>query len=228
MAIVIDDEEYNLLLKRSERLRRIDEGEDRDEDRGFVRLNRRDARKVLDDLEHAEQLISDLQAAGTALVELKREQDVTYCVAMFHHKFGYPVRTTPQIPSDDEVRFRGKLLVEEFIETLRAMFADPIFEGRCYGRGYIDHAEALLFEVIREGEVMVDLVELADGLCDLDYITEGTRQYFGIPRADVLKEVQRSNMDKSLSKDTIGKPVKPEGWKPPDILAVLRARGWSG
>ena len=81
-------------------------------------------------------------------------------------------------------------------------------------------------QIISHGPVEVDMEELADGLCDLDYIVEGTRQYFGIPRAAILKEVHRANMEKSKAKDAAGKPMKLEGWNPPDIGGVLRTHGW--
>lgn len=77
---------------------------------------------------------------------------------------------------------------------------------------------------IREG----DLVEMADALTDLLYVTYGAMIEHGFPADDLFVEVQRSNMSK-LGSD--GKPICREDGKVlkgpdfsmPDIAGVL---GW--
>ena len=96
-----------------------------------------------------------------------------------------------------------------------------------------------------------DVVEVADGLADLAYVTAGTAIEWGIPLVPVLDEVHASNMAKFppclecdglglviLSSeerycavcggrgrlrvlDENGKVKKPEGWEPPDVARVL-------
>ena len=98
-----------------------------------------------------------------------------------------------------------------------------------------------------------DVVEVADGLADLAYVTAGTAIEFGIPLDLVSDEVQRSKMAKfppcssclgtgtgdvgGLTPchaegccngnvrvlDENGKVQKPEGWTPPDIAGVMEA-----
>ncbi len=90
-----------------------------------------------------------------------------------------------------------------------------------------------------------DMVELADGLADIVYVTVGTAVAYGIPFDRVFAEVQRSNMAKTVPcpkcpplihdarcpecggrgrvmlRDAGGKVVKPPGWTPPDVAGVL-------
>jgi predicted HAD superfamily Cof-like phosphohydrolase len=139
------------------------------------------------------------------------------CVRAFHEAMGVPVVTTPSVPSDKRVRLRASLVCEEFIETMRSLFDE---------RFLIDEAELCLKKAIATYDVNVDLPELADGLCDLDYVVEGTRLEFGIPGEAVLEEVQRSNATK------FGAPVRADGkilkgpnYSPPDIARVLARHG---
>lgn len=79
------------------------------------------------------------------------------------------------------------------------------------------------------GEVLAAIltdnyVEIADGLADLIYVTVGTAISYGIPINKVFAEVQRSNMTKSMEKDTKsvkGKTLKGPDWSPPDIPKIL-------
>ena len=67
-----------------------------------------------------------------------------------------------------------------------------------------------------------DVVEVADALADLLYVTYGTAISFGIDIRPIFKEVQRSNMNKlggATRED--GKVLKPEGWQPPVIKPLL-------
>lgn len=72
-----------------------------------------------------------------------------------------------------------------------------------------------------------DIIEVADGLADILYVTYGAAAEFGIDIDEVFAEVHRSNMSK-LGKD--GKPVlredgkvlKGPNFRPPDIPAILK------
>ena len=55
-----------------------------------------------------------------------------------------------------------------------------------------------------------DLVEIADALTDILYVTYGAAHSFGVPIDECFKEVQRSNMSK-LGED--GKPIYREDGK---------------
>lgn len=109
----------------------------------------------------------------------------------FHRRFGVPILDQPQIPSDTRRHLRAALIAEEALELTTA----------------IDGA---------------DLVGIADGIADVIYVAIGAALEFGIPLEKVWDEVHRTNMLKvggSMRED--GKILKPEGWTPPDIAAVL-------
>lgn len=116
-------------------------------------------------------------------------------VTAFHAATGLPVVTTPTY-HPERVALRVSLLLEEARETCDAMIAG-------------------------------DMVEIADGLADVIYVAVGAAIEFGIPLERVWAEVQRSNMAKvdpatgKVKRREDGKVLKPEGWTPPDIAAVL-------
>ena len=140
-------------------------------------------------------------------------------VAEFQKAFGYPIADKPQVPSDEAVRFRMRLIGDEFCEALGAAFAS---------RDRVVDIRERILNLIDSGVVEVDMPEFADALGDLDYVVEGTRLTFGIDGAPVAAEIQRSNMAKvgGPKRESDGKQLKPPGWTPPDIAGVLRKQGW--
>jgi predicted HAD superfamily Cof-like phosphohydrolase len=82
-------------------------------------------------------------------------------------------------------------------------------------------------EIIQEAKkneagVLVTSPELIDGLCDLLYVTYGWAVELGIDLEPAFEAVHEANMKKGpgpVRED--GKKLKPEGWEPPDIAAVL-------
>lgn len=93
--------------------------------------------------------------------------------------------------------------------------------------------QALRYELIREELEELkdaidagDLVEIADALTDILYVTYGAGHAFGIALDNTFDEVQRSNMSK-LGED--GKPIyredgkvlKGPGYFPPNIVLYM-------
>lgn len=116
-------------------------------------------------------------------------------VVEFHEAFGAPVAWSPTVPSFERRKLRVKLLLEEVLEF----------------------AEASGVEVSCHPEVCADplpeppnLVEAADALSDIHYVTQGAALEWGIPLAKCVREVHRSNMSK-LGED--GKPILREDGK---------------
>ena len=67
-----------------------------------------------------------------------------------------------------------------------------------------------------------DFVGSIDGMCDLLYVVLGTAEAFGIDIVPYFNEVHRTNMLKEKGiMDRWGKIIKPEGWQPPNISAIL-------
>ena len=46
-------------------------------------------------------------------------------VTEFHRTYSHPVRETPGPISDERMRFRARLIAEEFFEVLEAIFTEP-------------------------------------------------------------------------------------------------------
>lgn len=67
------------------------------------------------------------------------------------------------------------------------------------------------------------LVPVADALVDLIYVTLYTANAYGIDLEPYFSEVHRSNMLKrgGLKRED-GKQLKPEGWQPPRLEAILQ------
>ncbi len=144
----------------------------------------------------------------------------------------HPVLHTPQVPADDRVRLRLRLIAEEFFELLESSLVDnPALDDY----GDIQQAHGLLMRALKDCRVRVDLPEFADALADLDYVIEGARAEFGINGGPVADEVHRTNMKKfwpgedgvpTMKVRPDGKVLKPDDWTPPDIAGVLRTQGW--
>ncbi len=139
-------------------------------------------------------------------------------VAAFQAMIGRDAPEVPTVPSAATVRLRLALILEEAFETLRA--AIP---------GKWDDADRLMhtLRLTPDSAVRVDMAAFADGLADLDFVIEGTRQEFGINGAPIAAAVYEANMRKlGGPKDANGKHLKPKGWTPPDIEGELRKQGW--
>ena len=122
---------------------------------------------------------------------------------IFHSIMGHPVREDWSYqPSVSERLFRGKLLVEEVIETLKAMGLTLVVSGGRDFESGDDVMEHLSVEHV-EGS-RYDPIETADGLADIKVIVNGTALVFGIPLPAVEKEVWASNISKL---DENGKPI---------------------
>lgn len=78
---------------------------------------------------------------------------------------------------------------------------------------------------LREGFETNDIVEVADAIADLLYVTYGTAVSCGIDIAEVFEEVHRSNMTKvGGHKREDGKWVKPPHYSPARIREILDAQ----
>lgn len=162
----------------------------------------------------------------------------------FHRTFEHPILDSPTIPSDERVRLRASLVIEEALKLIEALFGED---------DLLDDARDSLHRVIARDTVKVDLVAAADALADIDYVVEGTRLEFGINGEPIADEVHHSNMAKSIRcgrcvgsgkadvpletcgfckgvgritmKREDGKTLKPAEWTPPNIKGELEAQG---
>lgn len=149
-------------------------------------------------------------------------------VFLFHRTYGHPVAEHGvQVPAPLTRLLRFKLLFEEVMEF-----------GRAVGiAGLADKTDEEFKSELREAtndfaiiDNVCNLIEAADALADIDYVTQGANLVFGFPAEAVAEEVHASNMSKLdengnpiLAAD--GKVVKGPYYRPPDIAGVLRRTG---
>lgn len=151
-------------------------------------------------------------AAHYALVRLgdhKRRPRRSYRadVEAFHYASGQPAHDIPGQPHADTLKLRARLIAEETKETLTALGCVSVT---------VDYGEP--------SAGGFNLVEVADGCADLKYVLFGTELACGIPSDAVWDAVHETNMakfDDGLRLDDNGKVMKPEGWKPPNIAAII-------
>lgn len=117
-------------------------------------------------------------------------------VKKFHEVFGAPVEVSPVIPTEDRLELRCKLIYEEAMEFIEAA-----------GRQRTDH-----YGWEKNDDKQANLVEMADALMDLLYVTYGTLLELGLAdiAEDMFAEVQASNMSKA---GPDGKAIKREDGK---------------
>lgn len=114
----------------------------------------------------------------------------------WHKKFGVIVNDTPTIPDKRVRELRIKLMYEELVKELI-----PALEKD-------------------------NIIEIADGIADLLYVTIGTAVSYGINIEPIFDEVHRSNMTKLWPDGTVhyndyGKVIKPETYSPANIVKEL-------
>ncbi|MEP5232290.1 MAG: nucleoside triphosphate pyrophosphohydrolase family protein [Alloalcanivorax sp.] len=156
---------------------------------------------------------------------MKSEVSNFHKVGEFHRAFSLPVEPRPVVPDDATVRLRLALLLEEFHE---------LAEATCQNAS--DAQQAFLATLAQAREQLdaldrfeVDLVEVADALTDINYVTYGAGHTFGIDLNACCEEVHRSNMSKLGAdgkpvKDERGKVLKGPAYSPPSLAPVLAAQ----
>jgi predicted HAD superfamily Cof-like phosphohydrolase len=161
--------------------------------------------------------VDELQKRCT---ELKNEVRVTDRRQMVREFFVIADQPRPEtITTQDEqsIRLGFRLIIEEFIELLEAIYGKE-WTGRIVSElSIIDHRK-----------LYIDLPAVADALVDLGYVTEGLFIRLGINATPLWAEVHRTNMLKVGGPKRVsdGKLLRPEGWTPPLIKKLLREQGY--
>lgn len=202
-------------------------------DHATVYVSVDDLRELLEEARHNAEQITDLQQRLTAYeIEMRavraRETTLSGQVAAFMYALNQPVREKPGIPSDELVRLRAELILEEAFEYITACL--DLSDVRDSVNDPIANYPSEMIEAIRRAPIRVDLVKLADACADLDYVVTGARHTFGISGRQIADEVHYSNLLKlgGPVDPKTGKVLKPKGWTPPDVEGCLREQGWDG
>ena len=158
-------------------------------------------------------------------VPVKNSASNFHKVGAFHRAFSLPVEPKPVVPDDATVRLRLALLLEEFHELAEATCQNASDSQQAF-LGTLAQAREQLEAL---GGFQVDLVEVADALTDINYVTYGAGHTFGIDLNACCEEVHRSNMSKLGAdgkpvKDARGKVLKGPAYSPPSLAPLLAAQ----
>lgn len=121
--------------------------------------------------------------------------DPYLAVRAFHERFGVAQADRPRLQTPAVHALRARLLREEVEEVAAALAG-------------------------------TSLAEIAHELADLLYVTYGTAISLGIDIRPVFEAIHVANMAKvggGMRAD--GKVLKPPGWRPADVDALLEAQG---
>ena len=135
-------------------------------------------------------------------------------VLKFMKLAGQDTPASPVLPSEDVRRLRARLILEECLETIKALgYHATVIPG-----------QTVVLTINGCARSAADLVEVVDGCCDIKVVTTGTLIACGIPDKYVQQLVDENNLAKfgpGGYRDAGGKWIKPPGHMPPDIAGFL-------
>jgi predicted HAD superfamily Cof-like phosphohydrolase len=138
---------------------------------------------------------------------------------------GQELPPKPVVPDEATRLLRAKLILEEAMETIRALGVDVRYPVPS-GGSVASYSELVLQD---HGFVFgacfpVDLIQVADGVADLTVVATGTALACGIDPEPIQELVDESNLKKfgpgSYRRED-GKWMKPADWVSPPIKAEL-------
>lgn len=137
----------------------------------------------------------------------------------FHEAMNQTIGDPTQPDVTVDLGLRVRLIIEEFQELLEAI--EPKLKPQLVAE--VEHWLDAYELLIAKGEASdPNVVEVADSLADILYVTAGAGVAWGLILAHVFDEVHRSNMAKKGGEvRPDGKRLKPPGWTPPDVAGVL-------
>ncbi len=148
-------------------------------------------------------------------------------IRSFMQKAGQKTPGAPLIPEADTRLLRAKLILEEALETVKALGVGvrvTTDDGQEVDFNHVDH-----LDFFPQGAP--DLEGVVDGCADISVVTIGTLVAFGVDDEPILEEVDQANLRKfgpgGYARDD-GKWMKPPDWTPPDIQGILHRLSASG
>lgn len=128
----------------------------------------------------------------------------------FHRTIGLNLPSQPTVPSPELLALRCTLIAEEWAEVQQE------FKSL---KARLEAAEA-------PAPAPLELAPLAHELADLLYVTYGALDALGLDADAIFAEIHRANLTKTTGpKRADGKQLKPEGWQPADVRAVIAGAG---
>ncbi len=178
-------------------------------------------------------------------------------VLEFHELFQVNSPDKPTMPDVDVRKFRCKMILEEALEFVAACGLELRYESsrEPLDMTTIDICQKLDESVAHEKFIEPNLVEMADALFDLDYVSDGAKLACGIDGEPLAAEGHRSNMSKAWSYGEVAqhdqskqrlmfecievgaerkwiakredrKVVKSPSYLPADFATELKKQGW--
>lgn len=145
-------------------------------------------------------------------------------VEEFHKAFGHPVHKKPTEADIQTVKLRLSLILEEFIELSKASLA----ENKDNVKQLIETLNLAQQQIhsLEESDKELDLIEIADALTDINYVTYGAGHCYGINLDSCMEEVQNSNMSKLGENgkpiyNYMGKIMKGPNYRKPNLKKIL-------
>lgn len=137
-------------------------------------------------------------------------------VKEFMQKAKQEVPNQPIVPSLEVRRLRARLIMEECLETIGALG----FQLRVENDMYKVDMHNLEFHNIGEGNI----VDVADGIADINVVSNGTAIAYGINIEPIQTLVDDSNLAKfrgDAHRNEAGKWIKPSDWQVPNIAEEI-------
>lgn len=129
----------------------------------------------------------------------------------------------PTYPTEKIAKLRAMLVLEEALELIvKGLGVTLLRDG--YGEIYsLQNLLSTLKDMTPIKEDETNLLQLADGIADLEYVSTGTASACGIKMQPIFDEVHRSNMTKSIDGTfrEDGKYVKGPNYSKADIQREL-------
>lgn len=166
--------------------------------------------------------------AARAYLQRHFKNPMQYAIEEFMTRCDQEVKKFPELPEEQVVTLRIRLMVEELLGKIAApVEAIRDEDDHRYTRLLIQNKSDELIASMIAG----DLVGIADGLADVLYVVIGTAVAYGIDIQEVFDEVHRSNLSKTvwseeeqrwfIEKDEFGKGIKPPTYSPADIKSII-------
>lgn len=130
-------------------------------------------------------------------------------------------RESPELPSSSTLRFRVRLVLDEVVELLDAIYDDraAIDQLRGVFSWFLD-VSPWRRDLFLSGDVFAGVVHEA---VDVAYTIEGMLATLGVDGTAIFRLVDAANKAKAGGgRDDSGKLKKPAGWTPPDVAGELR------
>ena len=166
--------------------------------------------------------------AARSYRQRNKKNPMQVAIEDFMRRCDQEVAEYPQLPEDQIVTLRIRLMVEELLGKIELpVEAIRDEDDNRYTRLLIKNKSDELIASMLKG----DLVGVADGLSDVLYVVIGTAVAYGIDIQEVFDEVHRSNLSKTIwneeqqrytiEKDEFGKGIKPPTYSPAAIEPII-------